>query len=323
MRTYLECVPCFLRQALDASRMVTDDPAVHEHVVRETLRLVAEMPFDRSPPWMGQQIHRLLREASGNLDPYREVKRHSNAFALELYPTLKQRVGASVDRFATAVRLAIAGNVIDFGCRSRLDNNEVYQAIEDAMDPQAPDLNDGAVDDLRRAIEQADGILYLADNAGEIVFDRLLIEEMPTDRITLVVRGGPVINDATREDVDAAGLTSLVTVMDNGSDVPGTILESCSSSFRTCWDRCDLVIAKGQGNYETLCDGDPRVFFLFKAKCPVIARDVGAKVGQMIVRRNRPKLDEADSILLSSGSNSPGVSTDQTAEICPVEGEPG
>jgi len=287
MRTYLECVPCFLRQALDASRMVTDDAAVHERVVRETLRLAAEMPFDRSPPWMGQRIHKLLRDATGNPDPYREVKRHSNALALELYATLKQRVRASADPFAAAVRMAIAGNVIDFGCRSRLADDEVHQAIEDAMDPHAPGFDNGAVDDLHRAIEHASDILYLADNAGEIIFDRLLIEEMPMDRITLVVRGGPVINDATREDAQAAGLSSLVTVMDNGSDVPGTILEFCSSSFRTRFEQCDLVIAKGQGNYETLGGEDQNIFFLFKAKCPVIARDVGSEVGQMVVCQNR------------------------------------
>ena len=287
MRTYLECVPCFVRQSLDASRMVTDDPVVHERVARETLRLVAEMPFDRSPPWMGQRIHKLLRDATGNPHPYREVKRHSNALALELYPTLKQRVRASVDPFAAAVRMAIAGNVIDFGCRSRLADDEVHQAIEDAMDPRAPELDNGAVDDLRRAIEHAGDILYLADNAGEIVFDRLLIEEMPTDRITLVVRGGPVINDATREDAEAAGLSSLVPVMDNGSDVPGTILEFCSLGFRSRFEQCDFVIAKGQGNYETLGGEDQNIFFLFKAKCPVIARAVGSEVGQMVVCQNR------------------------------------
>jgi uncharacterized protein with ATP-grasp and redox domains len=288
MQTYLECVPCFLRQALDASRMVTDDPLVHEHVVRETLRLVAQMPFDRSPPWMGRQIHRLLREATGDPDPYHAVKRHSNALALKLYPSLKRRVRASADRFQAAVRLAIAGNVIDFGCRTRLGNDEVYGAIEDAMDPHALEPGDGAVvGDLRRAIEQAGDILYLADNTGEIVFDRLLIEEMPRDRITVVVRGSPVINDATREDAEAARLNSLVTVMDNGSDVPGTILDSCSASFRARFEECDLVIAKGQGNYETLAGENQNIFFLFKVKCPVIARDVGGEVGQLIVCRNR------------------------------------
>jgi uncharacterized protein with ATP-grasp and redox domains len=302
MRTYLECVPCFVRQALDASRMVTDDPAVHERVVRETLRLVVRMPFNRPPPWMGRQIHELLRDATGNPDPYREVNRRSNALALELYPTLKQRVGASADPFAAAVRMAIAGNVIDFGCRTHLENDEVYRAIEDAMDAHAPELDNGAVDDLRRAIEQASDILYLADNAGEIVFDRLLIEKMPMDRTTLVVRGAPVINDATAEDAETAGLNALVAVIDNGSDAPGTILGSCSPAFRARFERCDLVIAKGQGNYETLGGEDQKVFFLFKAKCPVIARHVGLEVGQMVVCHSGPRPDQVDSILPVSGS---------------------
>jgi len=264
--------------------MVTGDPVVHERVLRETLRLVVKMPFDRPPPWMGQQIHRLLREATGNPDPYRQVKEHSNALALALYPGLKQRVQSSADPFSAAVRLAIAGNVIDFGCRTQLGDDEVHQAIEDAM---SGPLDEDAVNDLRRAIDEANDILYLADNAGEIVFDRLLIEEMPMDRVTLAVRGGPAINDATREDAEVAGLTSLVAVMDNGSDVPGTILEQCSDTFRDRFARCDLVVAKGQGNYETLNDADEKVFFLLRAKCPVIARHIGYEVGRMVVRRHQ------------------------------------
>ncbi|MCK4661108.1 MAG: DUF89 family protein [Phycisphaerae bacterium] len=285
MQTYFECAPCFVRQALDASRMVTDDPTVHERLIRETLLLVAEMPFDRSPPWMGQRIHRLLRELTGEKDPYRQVKQHSNNLALSLYAELKERVRGSADPFATAVRLAIAGNVIDFGCRSHLGDDEVHQAIEDAM---VGSVDEVAMADLRQAVEGVGDILYLADNAGEIVFDRLLIEEMPQDRITLVVRGSPVINDATREDAEVAGLNSLVKVMDNGSDVPGTILESCSPSFQACFARSDLIIAKGQGNYETLSGGGRNIFFLLKVKCPVIAGHIGCDVGQVVVlRQNR------------------------------------
>ncbi len=265
--------------------MVTDDPTVHERLIRETLLLVAEMPFDRSPPWMGQRIHRLLRELTGEKDPYRQVKQHSNNLALSLYAELKERVRGSADPFATAVRLAIAGNVIDFGCRSHLGDDEVHQAIEDAM---VGSVDEVAMADLRQAVEGVGDILYLADNAGEIVFDRLLIEEMPQDRITLVVRGSPVINDATREDAEVAGLNSLVKVMDNGSDVPGTILESCSPSFQACFARSDLIIAKGQGNYETLSGGGRNIFFLLKVKCPVIAGHIGCDVGQVVVlRQNR------------------------------------
>ncbi len=286
MQTYLECVPCFLRQALDASRMVVDDVAVHERIVRETLGLVEKMPFDRSPPYMGQRIHRLLREASGNPDPYSEVKNKSNALALGLYPELKQRICSSDDRFVTAVLLAIAGNIIDFGCKSSLDDDEVHRAIESALEPGEVKSNSDSIDALRRAIERAEDILYLADNAGEIVFDRLLLEEMPLDRTTLVVRGGPVINDATQQDADKAGLASLLAVMDNGSDVPGTILESCSESFRNRFRECDLVIAKGQGNYETLNNEEGNIFFLLKVKCPVIAGHIGCDVGRALVCSN-------------------------------------
>jgi uncharacterized protein with ATP-grasp and redox domains len=261
--------------------MVTGDPLIHEHVLRETLRLVAQMPFDRPPPWLGQRIHKLLREATGNPDPYRALKRHSNNLALGLYPELKQRVRAAADPFAMAVRMAVAGNVVDFGCRNELGDDEVLQAIDDAMDGL---IDEVAVAGLRRAVDEARDILYLADNAGEIVLDRLLIEEMPTDRVTLVVRGSPVINDATREDAEVAGLNDLVAVMDNGSDVPGTILEACLPSFRSRFEECDLVIAKGQGNYETLSGSDQRIYFLFKVKCPVIARDAGSELDQLVVR---------------------------------------
>lgn len=283
--------------------MVTDDALIHEHVLRETLRLVAEMPFDRPPPWLGQRIHKLLRDATGNPDPYRAVKRHSNALALELYPTLKQRVRASADPFAAAVRMAVAGNVVDFGCRSDLGDDEVLQAIDDAVDGL---IDEVAVAGLGRAVHEARDILYLADNAGEIVLDRLLIEEMPADRITLVVRGSPVINDATREDAEAAGLSDLVAVTDNGSDVPGTILETCSRSFRSRFEECDLVIAKGQGNYETLSGVDQSIFFLFKAKCPVIARDAGSEVDQMVVRPNYME-NKAGSSAPASRSATAGV----------------
>lgn len=286
MRTYLECVPCFLRQALEASHAVTSDPIVHEKVVRETLRLAAGMSFNHPPPWMGQRIHRLLREVTGNWDPYREAKRRSNAAALELYPGLKEQVAASADPFAAAVHLAIAGNVIDLGCKADLHNGDVQRAIEEAM--TAP-VASHEIDALRQAIREAEAILYLADNAGEIVFDRLLIESMPTDRITLVVRGQPIINDATRADAEAAGLTGLVEVIDSGADVPGTILDQCSVAFRRRFEEADLIIAKGQGNYETLSQeclaAGQGMFFLLKVKCDVIARDLGCRTGEMVVRK--------------------------------------
>jgi len=286
MRTYLECVPCLLRQALEASRSATDDPVVHEKVVREKFRLAARMPFGHPPPWMGQRIHRLLRQVTGNSDPYREAKRRSSAAALELYPGLEERVAASADPFATAVHLAIAGNVIDLGCRADPRDGDVQRAIEEAMTAR---VDSHEIDALRQAIRKAEAILYLADNAGEIVFDRLLIESMPPDRTTLVVRGRLVLNDATREDAEAASLADLVEVIDSGADVPGTILDQCSVAFRRRFESADLIIAKGQGNCETLSqeclDGGQALFFLLKVKCDVIATDLGCRTGEMVVRK--------------------------------------
>ena len=139
---------------------------------------------------------------------------------------------------------------------------------------------------FQAALGRASRILYLADNAGEIVFDRLLIERMPPGKVTVGVRGFPVINDATMKDAEDTGMTELAEVIDNGSDGPGTILDDCSQSFRDRFDEADLIIAKGQGNYETLSEVDKDIYFLLKAKCAVIARDMGCQEDDMILKRS-------------------------------------
>jgi len=282
MRTFFDCISCFVRQALESVRMVTSDEAIHERLVREVLRVLGEMDLRESPPAMGQRIHRLIRELTGQDDPYRKVKDRFNRLALDAYPKLKGRVDRSVDPLDTAMRLAIAGNVIDMGVNNHLTDEHVYEAIDHALEaPFEADLTGFA-----EAISRAMDILYLADNAGEIVLDKLLIEQLPLEKMTVAVKGSPIINDATMEDAEAAGLTELVEVIDNGSDAPGTILDDCSDAFRRRFDEADLVIAKGQGNYETLSDVTKDIFFILKAKCPVIARDLGCEVGSLVLRRS-------------------------------------
>lgn len=283
MKTSFDCIPCFTRQGLDAARMVTDDEAVHEQLLREVLRAVAEMDLRRSPPAMGQCIHRLIRNLTGQSDPYREAKDRLNRLALDMYPGLQARVARSASPLETAVRLAIAGNVMDLGVNSRLAEEGVHEAIDEAL--RAPVHGDAAA--FAEAVSSARDILFLADNAGEIVFDRLLIERLPLERVTVAVKGSPVINDATMKDATAVGLGELVEVIDNGSDAPGTILDDCSEAFRQRFDQADLIIAKGQGNYETLNEADKDIFFILKAKCPVIARDLGCPIGSPVLRRSR------------------------------------
>jgi len=283
MHIYLDCIPCFVRQSLDAARLATEDNHIHEVVVREVLRLAGDLDMSQSPPVIGQQIHRLIRELVGIKDPYHKIKKRFNELALKLYPKLRKLIIESEDVLATAVRLAIAGNIIDFGVNSTLREIDLETTINECLAADFPGMQ---LRFFRGALTRAEEILYVVDNAGEIIFDRLLIEQLPIEKITVVVKGEPVINDATMEDANLAGLTRIVEVIDNGSDAPGTILESCSKPFRDRFDKADLIIAKGQGNYETLSDVDKNIFFILKAKCPVIARDLGCEVGEMILRRS-------------------------------------
>jgi uncharacterized protein with ATP-grasp and redox domains len=280
MKTYFDCIPCFIRQVLDSARMTTTDAEIHEKVLREALRLASEMDLRQSPPAMAQIIHRFIRQITGVKDPYLEVKNRFNTLALKMYPELKQRIEASADPLETAVRLAIAGNIIDFGVNSEVQENTVEKTISESL---ADELDLDALQKFRDTTAVAKDILYLADNAGEIVFDRLLIEQLPYEKITFVVKGSPVLNDATIEDAQIAGLTDIVDVIDNGSDAPGIILEDCSENFRRRFDKADLLIAKGQGNFETLNNIRKNKFFLLRPKCSVLAEHLGCKIGSLIL----------------------------------------
>jgi len=282
MKTYFDCIPCFVRQSLDSVRMVTSDEEIHEHLLREVLQALGKMDLRQSPPVMAQQIHRIIRALTGRSDPYHDMKDQSNRLAMNLYPELKKRVERSADPLETAVRLAIAGNVIDMGINSHLTDEQVHEAIAHAL--EAP--FDADLEVFRRSISDAENILYLADNAGEIVFDKLLIEQLPLEKITVAVKGSPILNDATMDDAESTGLCELVKVIDNGSDAPGTILDDCNKTFRQHFDQADVIISKGQGNYETLSDVKKNIFFILKAKCFVIAKNLGCEVGSLILQKS-------------------------------------
>jgi uncharacterized protein with ATP-grasp and redox domains len=284
MHIFLDCIPCFVRQALDAARLATDDKKIHEQVLRKVLALAKDLDMSQSPPAMGQKIHRLIRELVGTEDPYRDVKRRFNNVVLRLYPKMRAHIIESKNNLETAIRLAIAGNIIDFGVNGELQESELEKTISECL---AVEFYDMQLRPFKQALYGAEEILYIADNAGEIVFDRLLIEQLPIEKVTVAVKGSPVINDATMKDAVLAGLPRIVEVIDNGSDGPGTILKTCSQIFVDRFEKADLVIAKGQGNYETLSEIDKNIFFVLKAKCPVIARDLGCEVGEMIFRKSK------------------------------------
>jgi len=282
MKTVLDCLPCFVRQTVEAVRAVTAEPDVHEQVTRRVLRRIAEMNFDDCPARIGREIHRFIREATGNPDPYLGGKKRFNQFALDLLPDLEARVAGAPDPFEAAVRLAITGNIIDFGIAGEVERSRVEQSVDQALHKP---IDREMVRELQRAVSTAGDILYLGDNAGEIVFDRLLVERIGGEKVTFVVNTHPVLNDATMEDARETGLADIVPVVENGSDGLGTMLDICSPTFRDRFDEAELVIAKGQANYETLSDVDKDIFFLLVAKCPVIARHIGCPVASMVIER--------------------------------------
>ncbi len=233
-----------------------------------------------TPPEIGDQVHRIVRQEVGDSDPYRAIKEACTRQALGLYPRLKALLAEADDLLEVAVRLSIAGNIIDLGRNQEYD---LWGTVERVL-VQPFAIDDGAA--LRDALSRVGRMLYLADNAGETVFDRVLIETLDVP-VVYAVKGGPVLNDATREDALAAGVDQVAEIVSTGSDAPGTILRHCAEEFRYLYDEAELVIAKGQANYETLSEEGPQVFFLLQTKCPVIARDVGVPVGSIVLRQGR------------------------------------
>jgi len=278
MKTYLDCIPCFFKQVLRAGRIATDDEAEIKKMMDELGRLLENITLDSSPPETARVIYPMISRMTGNDDPFREIKARSTAKALELLPKLKELVASSPDPLMTAVRISIAGNIIDFGVYGEVD---IEGALERVM---TQDFALCDYDDFRRDLERADRILFIGDNAGEAVFDRLLIERLPVPTV-YVVRGKPIINDVTYEDAVAAGIGEVAEIVSSGTDAPGTILSTCRPDFLELLKSSSFIISKGQGNYEALSGENLPVYFLFMAKCRIIARHAGVSPGDIILKR--------------------------------------
>ena len=284
MRTFFECLPCFVNQVLGSLKNCDATSDQTKNVMRSLFCELAGIDYNATPPVTAQKIHRMISKAIGDKDPYAYHKQRFNRFATDLLQSIQKTVESQQDILAAKAKLAIAANIIDFGKNNNLTENEVQSCFAKAMEVT---IDSSALEKLKEIILEANSILFLCDNAGEIVFDRFLIEEMPYKKITCAVRGKPVINDATLDDAQAVGLSEIVKVISNGSDAPGTILEDCSSEFKRVFDNADVIIAKGQGNFETLSGiTHKRIFFLFQVKCPVIARDAGYPVGSFAILDN-------------------------------------
>ncbi len=289
MKTYLECIPCFFRQALEAAKITGADEQTQKKILDEVARSIPGFRLSSTPPEMAKTIYDIVKRMTGKPDPYHKLKERATEHTLAIYPDLKQKTATACDALRMAVELAIAGNIIDYGTENFLDlENELGKILQKEQKTIAAE-RESVFDyrSFRGALDRARTVLYIGDNVGETVFDRVLMEEIkridPAKEILYAVRERPIINDATKEDAIAAGIDRIAEIISSGSEAPGTILPSCSQAFIDLFEQADLVISKGQGNYETLSDERRPVYFMFMAKCPVIATDLGCAMGEIVL----------------------------------------
>ena len=278
MRTAPDCLPCFLQQALRVARLNGCGQKQEIEVMRAVAALLPECDFLESPPVNAIQIYGTIAEITGCRDPYLNVKQIENDRALQALPVLKEEIVAAPQPLMAAIGFAIAANIIDYGAASRFDVAGTFAKCREMQ---------FAIDHRQRLLAAVEGlrpgasVLYLADNCGEIIYDSLVVELLNRAGldVTVVVRGAPIINDALLADAEQAGIGTYARIITNGTACPGTPLMLCSGDFRRRFREADLVISKGQGNFETLSEAEREIFFLLTVKCKVVAAHVSELVG--------------------------------------------
>lgn len=275
-----ECYFCHIRIIEKLIDKFKPDESVAEKIIFSVHRLI-ESNWEMSNPELATEIHRIARLHLSNSDLYAVEKLKANDILLKKYAYWVTIVNQSEDPLFTAAKLSVIGNIIDYGAQSVNDN------ISDQIESFYPkDLKIDRTTTLKNEISKAESVLYLGDNCGEIVFDKLFITTMKHPNITYVVRGAPVINDVTLEDAKQVGMDKICRVISNGYDAPSTLIDSCSDEFVEAYNRADLIISKGQGNFEGLVESaHPNIFFLLIAKCNSIAKLLGVRKSDMLITK--------------------------------------
>jgi len=261
--------------------MSTNNDAVREKALREVVTYLSQVRWTTNIPRIGTEVHRIVKKVTGNSDPYKQLKNKYNKLAAQLYPKLEFMVKNSSDPLFTALKIAIAGNAIDFGPKAEINlEKEVKNALTN-------ELAINHIESFRHELKPETDLLYLADNSGETFFDRILLEELTKfkTRIVYVVKGGPILNDATIDDAKIAQIDKIADVISTGTDCAGIIFDECSEEFIEAFKKSSIVISKGQGNYESLNEvKDKKIFFLLKVKCPIVGKKIGARVGSIVLK---------------------------------------
>ena len=284
MKIYLDCIPCFMQQALRAGRMATSDEKKLKQILDETGDMIKNISPQATPAETGMIVYKIVKDVTGNNDPYKDIKKQHLRETKAIYPELEKIVAESDDKLLTAIKIAIAGNIIDLGV------NKSFDIVKDVKHILKQDFAIFDYKAFKEQLEKTENILYIGDNVGESVFDKILIKELKKP-VKYAVRSIPIINDVTMEDAIASGLDKVAGLIDSGCKSPGVILNQSSAEFLDVFNESDFIISKGQGNFEGLSDCNKQVFFLLKAKCPVISNHLGVKEGSIILKEHLPNLD--------------------------------
>ncbi len=289
VKLHIDCLPCLCNQVLKAIRLLrpnADDEFV-KHTLDRVMNFLEREDLLRLPPSkVGQVVYRILGEQLCEQDPYARLKRLTNEKAMQYENYAQELISSSKEPLATALKLAIIGNSVDFAAHTPVDIDKEMQDVG---------KTGITIDDspsLFADLKSAGRILYIGDNSGEIVFDKLFIQEIlrhyPVARIIFAVRGGPIINDATLEDARAIGLDAVVPVITT-SQSPGVLLDESSEELKKEFQEAALILVKGQGNFEALADPNlptkAHVYFLLKAKCGVMEKIFRKPIGSLIVKK--------------------------------------
>ena len=289
MKLQPECITCIIAQVKNVTNMFHLSEEKREEAMRDTHAYLAGANYEGCTPESMGELWQILLRHVGEKDPYAAIKSLCNQEAMKMLPATREKIARAKDPFTVALKYAIAGNLIDYGLEHPVSIEEQNAQI-DAIANTAFSIDDS--DKLLRVMEHVKTMLYLGDNAGEIVFDKLLIEQIrkrfPQIDLAFVVKGSPVLNDVTRADADEAGMHEVARVIDNGDASPGTVLQRTSEAFQSAFADADVILSKGQGNYESLSGVDKEnLFFLFTAKCDTVCVEAGVPKLSIVCMENK------------------------------------
>ncbi|MFW6237967.1 MAG: damage-control phosphatase ARMT1 family protein [Halanaerobiales bacterium] len=280
MKIEMDCIPCLLRQTLEASRMATGDEGLIRDILNEYAREIPQMNGELGPHISGR-FQEIIKQKTGVDDPYLEVKKNNIEMARFFFEEVQEVVDRSQEPLLGSLIMAAMGNSLDAGLNLDVDLKEgLRRALEDGFVRSD-------YDQFFEKIKESETILIVADNSGEAVFDSLLIEELKKFNLKMIyaVREVPVLNDVTLDVARDVGIDDLCTVISSGVKTPGIVLEESSAEFKKYFRTADVVISKGMGNLEALTETDREIYYLLKAKCNVIAGYLDVKIGDLVFVR--------------------------------------